>query len=210
MEKDNKKKSNLCSNTLFYGSIVVMAIWMLASANWAAGIAWVFAIVGWWAFDKEQKFYDELLSLYRNHLDKCQTKEEDYKREIAELKYQEEARKARIKELNNCADDLKNANIDHILEVGRDFQMQDTFRGAQFDTVKLLCDTIVMLRAQAEEKGYRNCDIYDTVETALGACHEDRGYCKSPIDERKSTIQFMLQDARDNSWNKYGLGKEDK
>ena len=88
MEKDNKKKSNLCSNTLFYGSIVVMAIWMLASANWAAGIAWVFAIVGWWAFDKEQKFYDELLSLYRNHLDKCQTKEEDYKREIAELKYQ--------------------------------------------------------------------------------------------------------------------------
>ena len=210
MEKDNEKKSKWCLNTLFYVSIVVMAIGMFASANWAAGIAWVFAIVGWWAFDKEQKFYDELLSLYRNHLDKCQTKEEDYKREIAELKYQEEARKARIKELNNCADDLKNANIDHILEVGRDFQMQDTFRGAQFDTVKLLCDTIVMLRAKAEEKGYRNCDIYDTVDTALGACHEDRGYCKSPIDERKSTIQFMLQDAKDNSWNKYGLGKEDK
>lgn len=210
MEKDNEKKSNWCLNILFYGSIMVMAIWLFASSNCAAGIAWVFAAVGWWSFDKESGFYDQLLSLYKNHLDKCQTKEEDYKREIAELKYQEEARKTRIQELNNCADDLKNANIDHILEVGRDFQMQDTFRGAHFDTVKLLCDTIVMLRAQAEEKGNRNCDIYDTVETALGACHEDRGYCKSPIDERKSTIQFMLQDARDNSWNKYGLGKEDK
>ena len=38
--------------------------------------------------NKENRFYDELLSLYKNHLDKCQTKEEDYKREIAELKYQ--------------------------------------------------------------------------------------------------------------------------
>ena len=205
-----KKKKSKVLNVLFYVLIGAMTIWLLVTNNWVAAIGWLFAGVGWWSFDKESGFYDQLLSLYKNHLDKCQTKEEDYKREIAELKYQEEARKTRIQKLNNCADDLKNANIDHILEVGRDFQMQDTFRGAHFDTVKLLCDTIVMLRAQAEEKGNRNCDIYDTVETALGACHEDRGYCKSPIDERKSTIQFMLQDARDNSWNKYGLGKEDK
>ena len=80
MEKDNTKKSKWCSNTLFYGSIMVMAIWMLASANWAAGIAWAFAIVGWWSFDKESNFYNQLLSLYKNHLDKCETKEEDYKR----------------------------------------------------------------------------------------------------------------------------------
>lgn len=147
---ETKKKSNVL-NVLFYVLIGAMTVWLLATNNWVAAIGWLFAAVGWRAFDKETNFYNELLSLYRNHLDNCQTKEEDYKREIAELKYQEEARKARIRELNNCADDLKNANIDHILEVGRDFQMQDTFRGAQFDTAKLLCDTIVMLRSQVEE-----------------------------------------------------------
>lgn len=150
MEKKKKKKSKVL-NVLFYVLIGAMAVWLLATNNWVAAFGWLFAGAGWWAFDKENNFYDQLLSLYRNHLNQCETKEDAYKREIAELKQQEEARKTRIKELNNCADDLKNANIDHILEIGRDFQMQDTFRGAQFDTAKLLCDTIVMLRSQVEE-----------------------------------------------------------
>ena len=151
MEKDNEKKSNRCLNTLFYGSIMVMSVWLFASANYAAGIAWVFAGVGWWAFDKEQRFYDQLLSLYKNHLNKCEAREDEYKKTIAELEQKEEAKKTRIRELNNCSDDLKYADIDHILEVGRDFQMQDNFRGAQFDTVKLLCDTIEMLRNENKE-----------------------------------------------------------
>ena len=151
MEKDNEKKSNRCLNTLFYGSIMVMAVWLFASANYAVGIAWVFAGVGWWAFDKETRFYDQLLSLYKNHLNKCEAREDEYKKTIAELEQKEEAKKTRIRELNNCSDDLKYADIDHILEVGRDFQMQDNFRGAQFDTVKLLCDTIEMLRNENKE-----------------------------------------------------------
>lgn len=35
---------------------------------------------------------------------------------------------------------------EEVLRIGRDFQRQDTFRGAQHDTVKLLCDTIEYLR----------------------------------------------------------------
>lgn len=37
-------------------------------------------------------------------------------------------------------------NPEEVLRIGRDFQRQDTFRGAQHDTVKLLCDTIEYLR----------------------------------------------------------------
>jgi hypothetical protein len=100
---------------------------------------------------------------------------------------------------------MEYVDIDHILKVGRDFQNTDTWRGAHFDTVKLLCDTIEYLR----KPGTRNCDVYRTVEEAKKACHEDRGYCSSAIDERESTIRFMLQDVKDNAFNKASEGKED-
>ena len=83
-----KKKKSKVLNILFYVLIGAMVVWLFATNNWVAAVGWLFAAVGWWSFDKENRFYDELLSLYKNHLDKCQTKEEDYKREIAELKYQ--------------------------------------------------------------------------------------------------------------------------
>ena len=83
-----KKKKSKVLNVLFYVLIGAMVVWLLATNNWVASVGWLFAAVGWWSFDKENSFYDQLLSLYKNHLDKCQTKEEDYKREIAELKYQ--------------------------------------------------------------------------------------------------------------------------
>lgn len=83
-----KKKKSKVLNVLFYVLIGAMSVWLLATNNWIAAGGWLFAAVGWWSFDKENSFYDQLLSLYRNHLDKCETKEEDYKREIAELKHQ--------------------------------------------------------------------------------------------------------------------------
>ena len=52
------------------------------------------------------------------------------------------------------------------------------------------------------KNGNRNCDVYRTVEEAKAACREDRGYCSSPIEERESTIRFMLSDVKDNSFNK--------
>ena len=100
---------------------------------------------------------------------------------------------------------MEYVDIDHILKVGRDFQNTDTWHGAHYDTVKLLCDTIEHLR----KPGTRNCDVYRTVEEAKDACFKDRGYCSSPIDERESTIRFMLQDVKENAFYKSGEGKED-
>ena len=65
------------------------------------------------------------------------------------------------------------------------------------------------------KNGNRNCDVYRTVEEAKAACKEDRGYCSSPIEERESTIRFMLSDVKENSFNKITTtddvenGKED-
>ncbi len=39
-------------------------------------------------------------------------------------------------------------NVEHVLDIGRDFQKQDRLHGAHYDTVKLLCDTIEYLRDQ--------------------------------------------------------------
>ena len=83
-----KKKKSKVLNVLFYVLIGAMAVWLLATNNWVAAFGWLFAAAGWWAFDKENNFYDQLLSLYRNHLNQCETKEDEYKREIAELKRQ--------------------------------------------------------------------------------------------------------------------------
>ena len=37
-------------------------------------------------------------------------------------------------------------DVDTVLKIGRDYQNKDGYRGAHFDTVKLLCDTIEYLR----------------------------------------------------------------
>ena len=37
-------------------------------------------------------------------------------------------------------------DVARVLKIGRDFQKQDTWRGAHHDTAKLLCDTIEYLR----------------------------------------------------------------
>lgn len=41
---------------------------------------------------------------------------------------------------------------DQVLKIGRDFQNKDGFRGAHFDTVKLLCDTIEHQQEQLKTK----------------------------------------------------------
>lgn len=37
-------------------------------------------------------------------------------------------------------------DVDHVLKIGREFAAKDGYRGAHYDTVKLLCDTIEHLR----------------------------------------------------------------
>ena len=48
----------------------------------------------------------------------------------------------------------------------------------------------------------RNCDIYTDIDSAFRACQEDRGYLKSPIDERRSVISFMLSTNTSGEANK--------
>lgn len=40
------------------------------------------------------------------------------------------------------------SNVENVLKIGRDYQNKDGDRGAHYDTVKLLCDTIEYLRDQ--------------------------------------------------------------
>ena len=47
------------------------------------------------------------------------------------------------KEVSNRFDCCR--DVEHVLKVGREFQMQDSWRGAHYDTAKLLCDTIEYL-----------------------------------------------------------------
>ena len=104
-------------------------------------------------------------------------------------------------------------DVDHVLAIGRRFQNEDTWHGAHWDTVKLLCDTIEAMNAKIEKleaaEGTRNCDVYPTFEQAREACFRDREYCSSPIDERESVIRFMLQDVKDNPSYKNTCGKDD-
>ena len=56
----------------------------------------------------------------------------------------------------------------------------------------------------------RNCDVYNTRDKALKACFENRGYCSSPIDERKSVISFMLSGQEVVLTNNEGAEDEQK
>ena len=42
--------------------------------------------------------------------------------------------------------------VDQVLKIGRDFQNQDRWRGAHYDTARLLCDTIERLNQKLKEK----------------------------------------------------------
>ena len=42
--------------------------------------------------------------------------------------------------------------LDRVLKIGRDFQNQDSWHGAHYDTARLLCDTIVRLSRKLKEK----------------------------------------------------------
>ena len=184
----------------------IIAVMEFASGNFVSGFGWCLAGVGWIAAATARKWVETFIGLYREHLEECEKRDKAYKAKIQEYedKLSNEKNTTKLE-----AFDVEHMSIDDVLKIGRDFQMSDTWRGATHDTAKLLCDTIEMLQNKLNKRGNRNCDVYGTVESALAACHEDRGYCKSPIDERKSTVQFMLQDVKDNSFNKNSDVKKD-
>lgn len=191
----SSKISKFMYNFSLVGYFIV-AVCEFVQGSWFSGVGWCLAGIGWYAFEEERRFFDQANAIYR----KCA---EEYEDRIDKLVA--EKNKQPKSGLDSSIINMENMDIDHILKVGRDFQNTDTWRGAHFDTVKLLCDTIEHLR----KPGTRNCDVYRTVDEASKACHEDRGYCSSAIDERESTIRFMLQDVKDNAFNKSGEGEED-
>ena len=46
--------------------------------------------------------------------------------------------------------------VDQVLKIGRDFQDQDKWHGAHYDTARLLCDTIERLEQKLKEKEKEN------------------------------------------------------
>ena len=210
MEETNESKETKKSIWRTIGNWIstfgyfVVAVLEFADGGFISGIGWCLAGVGWWAFSKEQNYVETFIRLYRNHLNECEKRDEAYKAKIKEYEGKLSNERNATKE---SAFDVERMSIDDILKIGRDFQKSDTWRGATHDTAKLLCDTIEMLR---DQKGNRNCNVYNTLEKATIACHQDRGYCSNAVDERRSVINFMLQNVKDNSFNKSGPGIEDK
>ena len=182
--------------------LFVTCVVEFASSNWFSGLGWLCAGCGWLAFDAEQDFFESLKETYRMSLEECEGRIRKLMSDLAKKDGEEQPKSS----LDSSIINMENMDIDHILKVGRDFQNTDKWHGAQYDTAKLLCDTIEHLR----KRGTRNCDVYRTVDEALDACYSDRGYCPSVEDERKSVISFMLQDEKDNAFKKSGEGEDEK
>ena len=62
------------------------------------------------------------------------------------------------------------------------------------DEIDRIMSKIVAICDCALSAPARNCDVYSTKDAALEACHGDRCFLKSPIDERESVISFMLSE----------------
>jgi len=114
-------------------TIILMALTALGeiiTGSWFSGLGWGFAAFWLFAFETEKKYFEELFELARKNI---------HSREIEE-------RKAAI--IDSSSSDV--VDIDHVLAIGRDLQNSDRWRGAQYDTVKLLCDTIERLRKEKD------------------------------------------------------------
>jgi hypothetical protein len=212
MEETNESKETKKSIWRTIGNWIstfgyfVVAVLELSEGRFISGIGWILAGVGWWSFSKEQNYVETFIRLYRNHLNECEKRDEAYKAKIKEY----EGKLSNEKNATKPTEfDVERMNIDDILRIGRDFQKSDTWRGATHDTAKLLCDTIEMLQNKLNKRGNRNCDVYDTLDAAMAACYKDREYCSYASAERKSVISFMLQDVKDNSFNKTNDTKKD-
>ncbi len=69
-------------------------------------------------------------------------------------------------------------DVEYVLKIGRDFQNKDGFRGAHYDTVKLLCDTIEHQQKQLKTK----TEVGDTAkqrEALSDACYAMFNFLKT-------------------------------
>jgi hypothetical protein len=57
--------------------------------------------------------------------------------------------------------------VDQVLKIGRDFQNQDSWHGAHYDTARLLCDTIERLNGELKRKRETSKDITSAIEELI-------------------------------------------
>ena len=101
------------------------------------GIGWLIAGVMMWLEEEGERNFNELAQLFREHLDNDKKNEDELMKE---------------NKFNPDLINIDHMDIDHILEIGRNFQNSDKWHGATYDTAKLLCDTIENLRKNGEKK----------------------------------------------------------
>lgn len=77
-----------------------------------------------------------------------------------------------------------------------------TVKAGKSISCDVACGIIASKAKHALAAPPRNCDIYTDIDSAFRACQEDRGYLKSPIDERRSVISFMLSTNTSGEANK--------
>lgn len=119
---------NKIMNNITVVLMSLTALCEMVTGSWFSGIGWGFAAFWLWAYETEKEYFNELLELARKNI---------HSRKIE--------RKVAII-------DPGNVDIDHILAIGRDLQNSDRWHGAQYDTVKLLCDTIERLRDNQKDE----------------------------------------------------------
>lgn len=123
---------NKIMNNITVVLMSLTALCEMVTGSWFSGIGWGFAAFWLWAYETEKDYFEELMELARKNI---------HSREVEE-------RKTPIIDLSTGDVD----DIDHILAIGRDLQNSDKWHGAQYDTVKLLCDTIERLRDNQKDE----------------------------------------------------------
>lgn len=86
-------------------------------------------------------------------------------------------------------------DVERVLEIGRNFQKQDAWRGAHHDTVKLLCDTIEHLRDQSNAQIGNAAAMREALEAALKFIGNLEIEPYSPLDEDASELRQRIMDA---------------
>ena len=124
-----KSMYNKIMNNITVVLMSLTALCEIITGSWFSGIGWGMAAFWLWAFETEKTYFNELLELARKNI---------HSREIEERE--------------SAILDSSNVDIDHILAIGRDLQNSDKWHGAQYDTVKLLCDTIERLRDNQKDE----------------------------------------------------------
>lgn len=148
MSTSIKKFWYIVIESVQFGLFLAFIVFLLSQGQLLAAVGWLFAAFGFYAMKKEHGFYKEIYDAYSEHLDKCEKRDMEYQKQIADYKI----RLAKSNDAErSAAFDVEKLDIDHILKIGRDWQKSDTWRGATHDTAKLLCDTIEMLRDKLDK-----------------------------------------------------------